>query len=282
MNWIRQEQINWNAASRDNWSFSSSHRQRVMELLKTDCPRETQRLCVLGAGNCNDLDLSKLVESFCEVHLVDLDGDALQAALERQGMAGHSSIVTHGGIDLTGVCDDLAQYSPHHPPSEIDLRRIIAAADSFRLPDEIGRFETVISTCLLSQLHNAVVRSVGKSHLHFLDMLKAVRHGHLRLLTDLTLPGGRGVLVSDFTSSETVSDLPIVPEAELCEFLVKTLNSGNFFHGLNPVVLASLFKQDSIIAPRVTNVELSKPWRWNFGCRVYAVVSIGFRRQSEP
>ena len=33
----------------------------------------SRRLCVLGAGNCNDLDLVRLARSFAQVHLVDLD-----------------------------------------------------------------------------------------------------------------------------------------------------------------------------------------------------------------
>ena len=279
MNWLGQQQREWNVASREIWELSRSHRQRVMELIVAGRRPKKATLCVLGAGNCNDLELSKLVELFCQVHLVDLDGEAVRAAIQRQNVTCDSSITVHGGLDLTGVSDELARFPPGRQPSEIELERIVVAANSYDGPSDLGPFDTVVSTCMLSQLHNAVVHSIGVNDRRSFDVLLAVRHRHLRLLTDLIQPGGRGVLVSDFTSSDTTSRLPSIPEAELPEYLATALNSGNFFHGLNPCVLASQFKYDSIIAPRVTNVQLSNPWRWNFGPRVYAVMAIEFQRR---
>ena len=279
MNWLREQQVEWNTASRDKWELSSPHRRRVMALIEGSAKADRDSLCVLGAGNCNDLDLQRLAELFGSVHLVDLDGEALSAAVERQGVAGEPSIAIQGGVDLAGVCDELAKFTPSQPPGDADVERIITAAISNTAPVGPDIFDVVVSTCLLSQLHNAVVKSIGETHPRFLEMLLAVRHGHLRLLTCLVRPGGRGVLVSDFTSSDTTPELPTVPPAELPELLGRVLKQGNFFHGVNPFMLASLFQRDPVIAPLVSDVRLSRPWRWNFGPRVYAVAAIDFERK---
>ena len=65
----RARQGQFNAESFDQWAGFADHRRRVSGLLATG----PGRLCVLGAGNANDLDLATLLEVHREVHLVDLD-----------------------------------------------------------------------------------------------------------------------------------------------------------------------------------------------------------------
>jgi len=42
------------------------------------------RLCILGAGNCNDLDFEALSAWYSEITLVDLDLEAVTRAVERR------------------------------------------------------------------------------------------------------------------------------------------------------------------------------------------------------
>jgi len=49
----------------------------------------------------------------------------------------------------------------------------------------------VASTCVLSQLIEVVIQSVGVAHPRFLELVQAVRIGHLRLLMHLVAPARR-------------------------------------------------------------------------------------------
>src|SRR4051794_13265654 len=93
-----------NASTREAWEVSAGHRAQVTQLLREaarDLPAP-RRLCVLGAGNCNDLALGMLLDSYDEVHLVDLDADALAAGVNRQGPSARQRLKLHGRMDVTG------------------------------------------------------------------------------------------------------------------------------------------------------------------------------------
>src|ERR1043165_130674 len=61
------------------------HRERMTQEIVSRRPPAgaPARLCLLGAGNANDVDLAALAEVFDEIHLVDIDPDALAAARRR-------------------------------------------------------------------------------------------------------------------------------------------------------------------------------------------------------
>ncbi len=63
-------------------------------------------------------------------------------------------------------------------------------------------FEVVASLCLLSPLIDSAVWLVGNDRRHDEGVL-AARHQHLRTPVSWLKPGGVGMLVSDFVSSET-------------------------------------------------------------------------------
>jgi hypothetical protein len=279
MNEPADEQVRNNAASRDRWDLYRPHRDRVTDLLRPDRAAGPSRLCVLGAGNCNDLDLPGLLAAHAEVHLVDLDGDALAAGVARQGLQGHPAVRRHGGIDLTGMLDTVAGWSPGSAIRDADLAACVEAPARQVLPALPGPFDRVVSTCLLSQLINAVVRTAGEQHPRFLPALQAVRTGHLRLLAGLVAPGGTGVLVTDVVSSDSFAALPSIPEDQLPAALAGLVRAGNFFHGINPAVLDAFFRTDPVVAPQVAGVRWSRPWLWDFGPRVYLTCAVTFHRR---
>ena len=91
-----------NRSTRDHWRYFAPHRAQIQGLILPDVGKVRhggRSLCVLGAGNCNDVDLKALTEAFEEVHLVDLDAPALEAAVERQGVKESPRMKLHGGID---------------------------------------------------------------------------------------------------------------------------------------------------------------------------------------
>lgn len=234
---------------------------------------ETGRLCVFGAGNCNDLNLADVAGRFREVHLVDVDGDALDAAVARQGPFEAGSVHLHGGCDLTGIWQHLAGWSPQRPADLAEVTRIIAEANAFSA-EFLSKFEVAASVCLLSQLIEGIVASLGERHPAFLELLQAVRRRHLRLLADVTAPGGTGLLITDIVSSDSAPGLAAVPPDQLERVLMALVHTGNLFHGVHPAVIANEFQSD----PRVRGVEILKPWVWDLGVRQYGVVAIRFQR----
>jgi hypothetical protein len=236
MNPLAKIQAEYNRGSLFGWQVFAGHRQRVTELLGRGATPGS-RLCVLGAGNANDLDLAALMQAYREVHLVDLDADAMARGAARQGVADNPGLHRHGGIDLTGALDALAALSP---ASAVGDDAVAACAEepvrslSPALP---GPFDVAASTCLLSQLIAGVVQTVGEGHPRFLDLVQALRLGHLRLLTHLVAPGGLGLLITDIVSSDSFPALPSVAEEALPGVLAQLVRGRNFFHGLNPAVL---------------------------------------------
>jgi hypothetical protein len=279
MNWLTEEHVRRNTAARDDWESAGPHRQRVTAELVRGFPPLTETLCVLGAGNCNDLDLPRLLDVFREVHLVDLDSAALEAGIDRQGVSDHPAVRLHGGVEVTGIWDRLADYSPDAPPDDETLTALAADAWSFAGPALPGPFGMVASHCLLSQLVEAVVRTVGEGHPRFLEILDTVRGRHLRLLAELTRPGGYGLMVTDIVSSETAPELQTLSDKALPDALKRMIEARNFFHGLNPFVLATLYQDDPRIAPEIQASQLLRPWRWHACGRIYAVTGIKFQRR---
>ena len=222
---------------------------------------------------CNDLDLASLLAAYDEIHLVDLDKYALGEGVARQSFMNVTAFRLHE-VDLTASLGVMAQWSP---TAALGDAEIAACAErpvqsvTGKLP---GPFEIVASTCVLSQLMEVITQSVGVAHPRFLELVQAVRIGHLRLLMNLVAPGGAGVLISDVVSSETVPALGALSEKELPGALVQLLQARNFFHGVNPAIVTPLFKTDPILSPQITELQVARPWRWNCGSRLYLVYAI--------
>ena len=168
MNRLRNEQQRRNQLTRDCWGLYAEHRQRVTALLlaarSADVPQQktpdlaAASLWVLGAGNCNDLDLARLLASVFEIHLVNLDGEALAVGVAAQQLAGDARISRHGGVDLTGLLDRLSSWSPDRPPDVTDVDAALHSSADLGDLSAAGPFDVVASVCLLSQLLEAANR----------------------------------------------------------------------------------------------------------------------------
>ena len=85
-------QLRLNRETLDNWRLYRSHREAVADLICRPPQAASARLCVLGAGNCNDLDLGRFTGRFARVHLVDLDRQAMARGVQRQSPPAPGSI----------------------------------------------------------------------------------------------------------------------------------------------------------------------------------------------
>lgn len=279
MNRLVDQQVRYNTESRDSWQCFAEHRRRVTRLIADSAPSAGGlSLCVLGAGNCNDLALKQLAGRFDEIHLFDIDSAALQAGVAAQEMAQHPAIRLWGDRDLTGICDQVCHWSPDNPPADRAVDEVIEAA---RVANPLAietSYDVVASVCVLSQMIDSIVLTLGEQHPQFLDLVRVVRQRHLQLMAESTNVGGSVILVTDIASSETAPEIVSATSEELPPLLANMINRRNFFHGMNPAVLADLLRNDPVISPLVGSVEFAPPWVWDFGVRHYAVVGLRFQR----
>ncbi len=101
------------------------------------------------------------------------------------------------------MIEAFAAWSPFSPVGPEALAAVVSAPNGLVIPALPGPFDVVASTCLLSQLVGNAFHSVGEGHPRFLDLVRAIRLAHLRLMTGLRRAGGTAVLVTDLVSSDT-------------------------------------------------------------------------------
>lgn len=275
MNRIRELQVKRNAESRQAWPSFAEHRAEVTRRILDAAAQRNGALCVLGAGNCNELDLPALLPRFEQIHLVDLDGEALRAGLARQAISS-PRVQLHPDVDVTGVAAILSGWSPTSPAGDEEVDQCLAAARHATPLPEL-KCSVTASACLLSQLVEGIILTLGEGHPRFLDLLTCIRRRHCELLLELTAPGGMAILFTDVVSSLTC---PAILEAgpQLPAVLWHALQTRNFFTGTNPFILRELLRSDPRLQPLVEDVQLSNPWLWNLGPRVYAVCALTARR----
>jgi hypothetical protein len=232
------------------------------------------RFCTLGAGNCNDLELPRLLDAFDEVHLVDIDPHALNSAVARQGVDGAAGLALHAPVDLTGIADRVTHWKAC-PPTPADVRQAVEVSDGHPQPFDISS-DVVLSCCVVSQLVGYASDALGGDrHPGFRELVQAIRARHLRLMVDSLKPGGTGLLVCDLVSSDSQESLPRVPEHELPGLIGKLARDGNFFSGLFPDAMLTTCHQQS----GITDARLLAPWLWRLGPRrTFLVYAIRFRR----
>jgi hypothetical protein len=274
---LGRRQVDMNASSRDQWEGFAEHRQRLTSVLAREKPAGRSRLCVLGAGNANDLDLTALLSTHREVHLVDIDSAALSAGAKRQGVARHPRLHLHGGVDVTAALGVLSDRTPLFELTPAELQAMAewpASRTAMVLP---SGFDHVASTCLLSQILETAANSLGKDHRQLSDAQAALRIGHLRLMARLAARGGEAVLVTDVVSSQILAALPTLPAEALAGLLTRLGRTGNHFRGVHPRQILAALRADPAVGPLIAAVAQLTPWRWRLHSETYLVGAVRFR-----
>jgi hypothetical protein len=187
-----------NRVTADFWREFADHRARQTDLV-LDAGGRT--LAVLGAGNCNDLDLPRLAVAFDAIQLVDLDAEAVRRARDRQTDGVAARLVLRAPVDLSGALAELPRWRGKEmaPAQLTTLSRSAADQVAAAVPE---RFDTVLSACLLSQIMHGCYVALG-AHPQLTQIGGALAAAHLRALLALARPGGRVVLVTDTVSSDS-------------------------------------------------------------------------------
>jgi hypothetical protein len=239
-----------NLQTQGAWERCFSHRGRVTNLL-TAAARENGQLCVLGAGNCNDLDLKELQQVFTEIHLVDLDAAAVEAGVARQRPSPAGAIAIHAPYDLTGVLDRLGSDDVSGLLDRIQR-------PTLGLPSP---FDVVLSAGVLTQMFQSV-EDIGLPSEATLRLVLALRRRHLGALLELVCSGGASVFVSDVVSTASTPDLATCPEHDLSNLLSKLIEEQNFFTGANPSAIWRELSGDPVFSDRIAEIKVHDPWLW--------------------
>jgi hypothetical protein len=267
----------YNRNSESCWEEFADHRALVTGLVR-DAGGE--RLAVLGAGNCNDLDLAALAGRHREIHLVDVDEEAVARARDRQPPEVARALVVHAPVDLSGSLAALVALRQERPtPAQIAaLPR--DAADRVCL-EVRGTFDTVLSACLLSQIMHGTRVAIGE-HPDLELIATAQALGHLRSLVRLVRPGGTGIFVSDTCTSEMYP-----PLVERCRqfsplaVLGRLEETDNVLGGTRPSMIFEALTGDPVIAPLIEPPKLIEPWLWRMGPKLTLLVyGVVFKRRA--
>jgi len=256
-----------NSSTRTSFDGYAHHRAQQMALI---AGWRGQRIAVLGAGNCNDLDLTRLAEAFREIHLFDIDARALAGAFERQSDRVQRACHLHER-DLTGVAPLIEGW--HRRPPQPLTAQIEGWSALARLVREAGQFDAVLSTCLLSQVAVNLRDFFGLTSTLNTALLAAIT-GHILLAKTLTKPGGRLLVTSDCITDQ----YPIHAEAAARGAIGAVLHlsqQGAAFPGTNPALIADLLRDAQFAPP-----ELKHAWVWDLNEQSYLVYALETARHA--
>ena len=270
-------QLRLNRETLDFWRLYRSHREAVADLISRTPQPASASLCILGAGNCNDLDLARFTGRFAQIDLVDLDREAMAAGVQRQSPPAPGRISLHGGVDLTGILKTLATWERHRPSRE-SINHSIREARGFAGLPFLGRFEVAASICLLSQIIESIVSVTGPGAVP-LELVRTLQQRHLRLLAELLLPGAVGYLVTDFALEQDGA----APHRKAPAILENApMPPGEAFLGVSPEELCALLSSDAILRTQVRQARVRPSWLWRQNPRrPLRVCAIQFQRNRE-
>jgi hypothetical protein len=254
------------------------HRTRVMELICRARGKAGRTLCLLGPGNGNDIDLGQLAREFEKVALVDLDEGAVGRAVSRLSAEEARRVERYCPVELSGVLAELELWRARGRRTDEEISAVKRAAMAAPRP-AVGSFDVVASTCILTQLIDAVYMSLPTKHRRLDELLMAVRDRHLEMILEMLKPGGVGVLVTDFAVAGATQELAPLGELALSSSTQIGMKRSEFFVGTDPFEIRDFYKRLCGPGPTVVDVAVEGPWRWEVGGRVLGVCAVRFRRR---
>jgi hypothetical protein len=264
-------------ADNDDWALYAGHRAHMTQALLSCAGEGRGRLCLLGAGSCNDVDLERLAQTFSEIHLVDIDPAALARGVARQAPAVSAQLRLHSRVDLSGMDKRLAKWK-RRSPTVAQVEAVAASTLQSLVARLPGPFDVVASACVLTQMSFRVRDELGDMH----PMLRPVRLSlvatHLNSLFALTAVGGTSLFVSDLVSSNLYPIGEMDPSGNLIDAMNEIVQSGTFYHAANPTLIRDILSAEGLRS-LVGEPDLLDPWLWTGRLgRTYFVYALRMRR----
>jgi len=268
----------------DSWQRYHEHRSQVMALaLASETAPEGSAsagdIAILGAGNGTDLDLPRLLHTFREIHLVDLDREALERARQDLPAAARARVIPHAPVDLSGFMSHLDEWGESFP-DDATLGRVAFASARAMVAGLGQSFDVVLSTGVLSQLIVPFHRAWITSQRNWERLDAAIIAVHLATLVGSTSSGGRGALAFDVLSSKAAPALSALMSrgaAELEAAVETEVAAGRITLQPHPMTLLQQLQFPGM-ASMVREPRLTAPWLWNLGDGVQLVYGLTFGR----
>ena len=267
-----------NRRSKDDWELYRGHRERFTATLVALAPQVAAegarpRLCLLGAGNCNDVELPTLAEHFEVIHLVDIDAGALSRARDRQPAAIRPQLVLHGGVDLTGLLGPLDRWKGRTPDAATLVQAVGEGVADLARQLPAGQVDLAVSCCLMSQLGwslETALGATGQDRHHgtsggaSLELRLATITVHLQTLATLARPGGKALLASDIVSSDLYPLDSLEPDVDLKALAERLVAEQQVIYaGANPLLVSRLLRKDPALKQMFTGPTILPPWLWD-------------------
>ncbi|MBC8131759.1 MAG: hypothetical protein H7X95_02160, partial [Deltaproteobacteria bacterium] len=260
-----QDQVEANRSGMGHAETFAGHRARLTQEIAARAPAGGKgRLCLLGAGNAFDVDLDALAARFNEIHLVDIDGAALEGARSRVLPGARGQLHLHAPVDISGSWDRLGEWVRRE--TQVDSWRAEVAPAAARVVAALpGPFDVVVSCCMLTQLQLALLQEIGDRHPAFESLRGLMNAVHVRVITGLLAPSGRGLLVTDLTTDETYPLDVVGPDADLQKLMADLVSVGNVIHAAHPGLLSAEIRRDPVLAAAFNVRFPVGPWLWHNG-----------------
>lgn len=257
-----REQVESNVSALGYHDAFQGHRERLTTLLLAAAPaNKNGSLCVLGAGNCFDLDLPRLAESYSEIHLVDIDAASLTRTITRSEPEVRPKLYPHAPVDLSGMLDRLERWSRLEVTPDELLRH--GALTALGVRKQLGRsFDVVASACVLSQMQLAAVQGLGETHQLLPVVSWTLTATHLLTLADLTASGGTGVLATDVTAHTLCQLRDFCTPDEGLALLDTITKAGNIFDFANPNLIQQLLQDNPYLQRAFPTWCVKDVWVW--------------------
>jgi hypothetical protein len=260
-----RDQVEANRSGIGHANSFAPHRARMTHEIAARAPSGCAgRLCLLGAGNAFDVDLGSLAERYKEIHLVDIDAEALRGAWERASADVRDKLHLHAPVEISGSWDRLVEWARRPSPAEA-LASEVAPAVARVLAAVPGPFDVVVSCCMLTQLQFALLNMIGDRDPAFNTLRTLINAIHVRVVAGLIGPGGLGLLITDLTSDATYPLHTLAPDVDLGHVMSELVSVGNVIQAAHPGLLSAEIRKDPMLAAAF-NVRFSVgPWLWHNG-----------------
>jgi hypothetical protein len=286
---VRDKHTQGNRRAKDDWSLYATHRAHLTAAITSLAPPSAAPLVLLGAGNCNDVDLAALAPHFSTIHLVDIDASALDRARARLSPDLRPRVHAHGGVDLTGLLTTLDGAAPTPTSTPVGESTIAAAIAAITAAVPVRDAAVVVSCCLLSQLGWSLEEASDGDESRGMELRMVALAIHLRTMVALARPGAAVLIAADITSSELypLDDLDPTdaaspsPLATLATQLISAQTQ--IFAAANPVLLNRVLRRDPLCRSALVDPRTLPPWLWTGPFdRVYLVYPQVWRISTKP
>jgi len=275
------EQLASNESATGHEATFAEHRARLTQEIAERAPASGRgRLCLLGTGNANDVDLDALAARFAEIHLVDIDPEAVARAVARLPAERRPQIVPHVPVDASGLFDRLERWAVDPPKLEA-FGGIVGDAVASVVAALPGPFDVVVSCSLLTQLQLVLLQVVGDTNPRFAELREAINRTHLRALGALLAPGGVALLVTDLTNTDIYPPLAeTTADADLGKLMSDLIAAGSVIYVAHPGMLSSEMRRVPELKQAFAVRFPVGPWLWHNGpTQVLLVYALEIRRK---